>query len=190
MQAPLLIVIAFLGVAATENPPITSTSETFVSPLAESRMPNAAGIADERMYYYRYTGLLRWSRALPLPVNRRVSTGLDLLGTRQVITSYDSGMVGYYAGPSVHFIDLFGLSDSLLARLPAKPQSRIGHFEREMPAGYYESVKNGDNRLINVRIGALYRDLHTVTAGPIWTGNRWRVILRLNLRGTNPADPS
>ncbi|MGB9625719.1 MAG: hypothetical protein ACPMAQ_12755, partial [Phycisphaerae bacterium] len=49
------------------------------------------------------------------------------------------GFASYYAGPAVHVIDRFGLTDAFIARLPADPSSRVGHMERDIPAGYLAS---------------------------------------------------
>lgn len=55
------------------------------------------------------------------------------------------GMLGYYAGPRLHIVDPPPLGDPLLARLPAKRPWYPGHFDRELPAGYMESVRNRGN---------------------------------------------
>lgn len=50
------------------------------------------------------------------------------------------GFASYYAGPNVHVIDRFGLTDAFVARLPADPASRIGHMEHRIPAAYLRSL--------------------------------------------------
>jgi len=49
------------------------------------------------------------------------------------------GFAAYYAGPNVHVIDRFGLTDAFIARLPANPASRVGHMQRDIPDGYLSS---------------------------------------------------
>ncbi len=49
------------------------------------------------------------------------------------------GFAAYYAGPNVHVIDRFGLTDAFIARLPANPASRVGHMQRDIPGGYLSS---------------------------------------------------
>ncbi|MCH8804630.1 MAG: hypothetical protein IH986_00900 [Planctomycetes bacterium] len=50
-----------------------------------------------------------------------------------------AGIFPYHAGPEVHVVDILGLTDAFVARCPARPDSRIGHIEHELPRGYLES---------------------------------------------------
>lgn len=50
-----------------------------------------------------------------------------------------AGIIAYHAGPDVHVVDILGLTDAFVARCPARPGSRIGHIERDLPRGYLES---------------------------------------------------
>ena len=51
------------------------------------------------------------------------------------------GMRGYVAGPDTIIVDIYALADPLLARLPAHPGSRIGHFGSSRPDGYMERLQ-------------------------------------------------
>ncbi len=51
-----------------------------------------------------------------------------------------AGLLGYHAGPDVHIVDWFGLTDAFVARCIPCPRSRIGHLRPEIPAGYLESL--------------------------------------------------
>ena len=146
-----------------------------------------SGIVDERLYYYHQTGLLRtladgsWRPAPPDDADRSVRP------TRRpslVLTMI--GIDGFRAGRSVHVIDTLALADPLLARLPSRTRWRIGHFERDLPDGYQRSIESGLNHVTDPAIARLYDELWLVTSGPIWSGDRWRAILRLNL-GHRPA---
>lgn len=174
-----LVTLVALGVFGAARPPITSSAWTF------GDGPNAAievnGVADERAVYYRYTGLLRWSRARPLPWNAQVQRGLELHGTSQVVVEPNPGFVGFFAGPEVTIIDPYGLGDAFLARLPADPGWRVGHYFRTPPPGYLESVRLNTNLLADPVQAALYERLRLVTRGPIWTWRRWQAIVALNL---------
>ena len=138
-----------------------------------------SGIADERRYYYHLTGLLRlpadgpWPVIPPPPVR-------DGDGVVHAFVSSNIGISGFGAG-SAHIIDDLALADALLARLPAKPDWRIGHYQRNIPEGYRETVDAGINHIKDPEIAALYDELWRVTAGPIWSWDRWRAIVRLNL---------
>jgi arabinofuranosyltransferase len=139
------------------------------------------GITDQRRLYGDSTRLIMQGRA-------RVEDGTE---SRRGLQFRDKGprvaewgmigMVGFYAGPTVHLVDRFALADPLLARLPANPDSRIGHFERRVPPGYIASIRSGKNQIAYARIARYYDDLLLITRGPIWSWARWRAIVRLNV---------
>ena len=87
--APIAASIILQGMFATTRPPITSTSRTFATVAGDA--VSEGGIADERAFYYQWTGLLRWSRQAPLPTHRLVSDGLAMRGTSDVVKPCDTG---------------------------------------------------------------------------------------------------
>ncbi len=90
---------------------------------------------------------------------------------------YDTiGMPGFYAGPGRHIVDVWALSDPLLARLPAQPKWRIGHYTRTVPHGYIESLIEDRNLIADPRIAKLYDRVRLLTRGPLWSKARWRAI--------------
>jgi arabinofuranosyltransferase len=93
------------------------------------------------------------------------------------------GFLGYFAGPSVHIVDYYGLADPLLARLPALHTRnwRIGHFWRAIPAGYEESAGTTRNRIQDPGLARYYDRLRLVVSGPVFSRERWGAILELNL---------
>jgi arabinofuranosyltransferase len=102
------------------------------------------GIGDERRFYYRDSGLLRYTRNAELPSSRFVSEGkaFRAVGRPLVRRAGSVGFRGYFGGPDVHLVDYYALGDPLLARLPAlyNPDWRIGHFSRTVPVGYEETL--------------------------------------------------
>jgi arabinofuranosyltransferase len=144
----------------------------------EISMPH--GITDQRLLFSEAT---RYVTQDEMTVEQRSSAarGLELRRKgRQVVALGMIGMTGYYAGPDVHIVDFFALADPLLARRPADPNSRIGHFRRRIPDGYMQSIRQGRNRIANPRLARYYDDLVLITQGPLWTWERWRAIMRLN----------
>jgi len=91
------------------------------------------------------------------------------------------GLLGFYAGPAIHIVDAAALGDPLLARLPATRPYFVGHYDRRMPPGYYETLDTGTNVIQDPNLRAYYDDLQLVTRGPIWSMARFKAILRLNL---------
>jgi arabinofuranosyltransferase len=141
-----------------------------------------AGIADERRFYYPATGLLRMHRRFPTPdtdeperVERYLAQG------RRVVQRDMVGFFGMAAGRRLHIVDVLGLGDPLLARLPTQRPWRVGHYYRAVPEGYIETLQDGVNRIRDPKIAAFYDTLQLVTRGPLWSAARWRGIVMLNL---------
>jgi arabinofuranosyltransferase len=176
--AAALAGLAIVGVFGTVRPPLTSGAGSFILSAPEGL--SLSGIADERAFYYRYTGLLRWSRQQPLPYNAEVLRGRELRASPEVLAYANVGFVGYFAGPASHIVDTWALTDPLLARLPAKPGWRVGHYERAVPDGYLESIRTGRNAIADPAVAMLYERIKTITAGPLWSRRRWRAILSMN----------
>jgi arabinofuranosyltransferase len=136
-------------------------------------------IADERAYYAPHTGLLTRDR-VPHPW---AVQGLVLGAQGPAVVEHGNvGFLGYFAGPAVHIVDRNGLTDPLLARLPVRDPAgwRIGHFRREVPPGYADTLRTGQNVIQDADLAAFYEPLGIVTRGPLWSQARLREIWRLN----------
>jgi arabinofuranosyltransferase len=149
------------------------------------------GIADERGYYYSGTGLV--PRLRPGFVEHEyIRAGREARALMQAKgqafnTVECIGFFGYYAGPRLYLIDVMALADPFLARLPVSkptdPRSwRIGHFTRDLPPGYRETIAGDRNVIRDPQLARLYDELRLITSGPLWSADRWRAIWRLNLR--------
>jgi arabinofuranosyltransferase len=167
--------VVLVGMAAP-RPTVLSDSADADTTIARS------GIADERLFYYPATGLLRapWRGQWPAPDESPLIREARRAGRRSV-ELVQVGMWGFFAGPGVHIIDPLGLGDPLLARLPCAPGWRVGHYRRDVPAGYAESVERGANVIQDPALATFYERLRTITQGPIWNVKRARVIVRMNL---------
>lgn len=140
------------------------------------------GIHDERRWYYPQTGLLRQEPGTIHPNHPWAFDGLNVRARdERLVVRGNIGFLGYFAGPRVHIIDPYALADPLLARLPALPNSRIGHFQRLPPAGYAETVASGVVRITNPSLAEYYGRLRLVTSGPLISRARFGAILDLNL---------
>jgi arabinofuranosyltransferase len=140
------------------------------------------GIADERAYSYRATGLLRWRPNLRWPDAESTSTGDQFRrsGSRVVIFSF-AGVTPYRAGSGVHVIDRGALADAFLARLPPKTHRRAGHYFRDLPPGYFETVATGKNQIQDPNLAQYYTHLHEIISGDLLSGRRFQEILAMNL---------
>jgi len=161
-------------------------------PAAAFERKDSSGIADERGMYFAQTGLVNWQHGCNFPYDHEwARRGLSLKSqadARGPITTVEqsTGLLGFAAGPKVHIIDQYALSDPFLARLPAmntyfgmRPW-RIGHFCRRVPSGYSETVDSGKNCIADRSLSEYYGHLSTVVHGKLFTLNRFREIWMLN----------
>jgi arabinofuranosyltransferase len=152
-----------------------------------------APITDERAYYYPTTGLLRvWAARdriaelnLPTPPHAGALLGSRFAHRAEPVALQKAvGFFGYFAGPGKTIVDIWAICDPLLARIPFRPQPgthwRMGHFERRVPAGYLESLREDENRLAEHGLAEVYDALRRVTRGNLFTATRWRDIWRLH----------
>lgn len=145
---------------------------------------DAHGIADERQYYYPALGLGSPQLDPKQPAHRFVREGMQIRARGSVVAEHSSiGMRGYFAGPYPYIVDHLGLADPLLARLPARydPNWRIGHFRRVVPRDYARAVKVGPEALEDKELGVYYERLQRITRDSIWSRDRWRAIINMNL---------
>jgi arabinofuranosyltransferase len=145
---------------------------------------DAYEIGDERASLYQATGLLRAGPRYGVPNKPATYLGLAAAANNvRVLTgTIVMGLSGFHAGPTVHVVDVLGLADPLLGRLPARDaRFRIGHFERFVPDGYLEGLRAGRNELTDMRLRQYYDKLRLITAGPIFSAARLTAILRMNL---------
>lgn len=93
------------------------------------------------------------------------------------------GFVGYYAGPEVYIIDVNALTDPLLARLPMMDMDswRIGHFTRDYPAGYVDTIKSGRNRIADPSLAEYFDKMKIITSGQLLSAERLTTILQMNI---------
>ncbi|MDM8560859.1 hypothetical protein [Candidatus Parabeggiatoa sp. HSG14] len=175
-NVPILAIIFLLFIVLLPNPPILSGVEYDRTDFSE-------GIADERGVYYPHTGLLRViNSATKMPNHGWAIEGKSIWkGKNAVIVRAGVGFLGFYAGAGLHIISPLALTDPLLARLsPQLHLWRIGHFWRDIPQGYYESVKQNKNKIENKELAEFYENIRLVTHGDLLSINRWFAIWTLN----------
>lgn len=86
------------------------------------------------------------------------------------------------AGPNKYVIDLYGLSSSLIARLPYNGlgEFRVGHNLRILPSGLKESIDSGENVIQNKEIHDYYDHIKRVISGKLNSKERFKSIYYLN----------
>ncbi len=144
---------------------------------------DSRGFADEKHFYYGGSGLLNWRKLQPWPNFYGRTPGLDLkIKEKNVLHFHAVGMVGYYSGPKQHIIDIYALGDAFIARLePLYRNLRAGHYERIVPNGYDESIRQENNLIKNPTLRPLFDATMLVTRGPLFSVDRFKAILDLML---------
>jgi hypothetical protein len=144
------------------------------------------GIKDERASYFAGTNPLFFSPFRQLPDFVWVREGQSFrAGDEKVTVQGSIGFWGLYAGPEKFLVDRNALSDPLLARLPVSPRLYFefyaGHYFRDLPEGYLESVAQDANLLTDPVLRDYYGRIRNVTRGPMFTAARFRDIVALNV---------
>jgi arabinofuranosyltransferase len=180
-QTALLVlsVLFILGITAS-SPSIFGLPPSQSENLSIYR--DSFGVDDEKVVYSSRSGFI---------VNgfRGNRGGSRFAGANWVISSPIEvtlegaiGLFGYQKGPGVYTIDQFALVDPLLARLPVKDKLnwRIGHFERDIPDGYLETLGTQKNVIQNPALAEYYEKLTLLTTGPLWNKARIQSIWNFN----------
>jgi arabinofuranosyltransferase len=191
--AALLVALGFLA----GRPPVTSGPE-YGGAGFDGDEGMVRGVADERGFYYAWSGLLRSPKFDEPAVAEQLHGPLEFRrppdgGAGEVKVLSQLGFYGFASPRLRHVADLFALVDPLLARLPAMDpwDYRVGHYRRKFPDGYLETLQSGENRIADPRLRAYYDELRLVVRGPLFTQERWRAIARLNTRRPDEwFDPS
>jgi arabinofuranosyltransferase len=145
----------------------------------------ALHVSDERANYYPKTGLLIYNFNDPISHNDLAKQGAEMKKENvRMGGNVSVGFVGYYAGPGVHILDILALGDPLLARMPIKYSGKgffPGHYPREMPCGYKDSLLNNTNEICDLELETYYEKVRILTREPIWSVKRFRTITSMNL---------
>lgn len=147
------------------------------------------GIADERGYYFDVCSLYSYLYSEPgevFPDFEWSHIGRQIAEKKVVYLENDfNGMLGYWAGTRAIIVDRLALADPFLARMPVANtrEWRIGHFQREVPAAYRESIQTGKNHFPDGPAKNLYELVQKAVAEKdLFSAERFLAILRLNLR--------
>lgn len=149
------------------------------------------GIADERASWYQYSGLLFASRRTDMPR----STPFDYRSAASgFVASFggapcvgrapgNAGYFSYFTRRDCHVYDLNGQVDPLMARVPNKYDRgwRQGHLFKDPVPGYHETLVTGRNQIVDPDLAAYYDKLRLITRGDIWSWERMKTIVAMNL---------
>ncbi len=158
----------------------------FYSPLAYKNFSISKGIADERGYYARMLSLYSYinrDKSTPtFPNHPWAEKGAELKeSSHRVVLMEQIGVFGYYAGTEKIIIDPLAISDPLLARIPVHAEWRIGHFRRQLPVGYFDSIVNNNETITNPQLNEYYKKLKILTQEKdLFSRQRLKTILLFN----------
>ena len=158
------------------------------TPLHFANREMILGVADERGHYFHTSSL--WQYVINrdgdcFPPHRWSREGLLLARSSHVVVEKNTvGYFGYWAGLDKIIIDPLALTDPLLARMhiPKTTHWRIGHFEREIPEGYIESVTSNEDAIADPDINEFHNKIKTITrSDKLFTRERIKTIIAMNL---------
>jgi arabinofuranosyltransferase len=201
LTAPLYVALCAVARTRIAEPPawgslllvvpalLFSVVELGRVPAPPARGIAPSGVADERQFYLDSVSLAQVTRNRPdtdsplLRSGQRLRRDSLARGQRLVSSTVTVGLTGFGAGPQVYLVDDLALTDPLLARLPAKRQVpwRIGHFPRQRPERYIESIRAGRCELTDRDLCVFWKHLRRITEGPIWSWARFLTIAKMNL---------
>jgi len=176
-------VLTAAGLLLTVHPTLGANVEYGLAIGAISKAPwDERGVGDERAFYVGNSALMRMRRGGDIPNDERKKQGQAIAANQVWSTGSQLGVLSFFAPPTAIILDGYGLTDALIARLPAldKKNWRVGHFWRDVPAGYGESISQERNLITDEKIARLYDRVKLVVSGPIWSWERWKEIVRLN----------
>ncbi|MFK7930787.1 MAG: hypothetical protein AB8H79_21570 [Myxococcota bacterium] len=192
LRAPVAIiatwVLAVLGQAWFAIAPQRLAQERALVESGPYEATRLWGIVDERSYFRSTLGF--WAALSngfePQRITRTEGEALAkrALVQPQVAMPAQTGVYGFYAGPNVYVVDLYGLGDPLIARLPmtttATQQWAPGHFPRAYPEGYVEGRGRGLNTIKDPDLAAYYETLRSVVSDPVFSASRAENLWKLH----------
>ncbi len=163
----------------------------FNSPFKYQNQVIEMGVADERGFYFEELSLYRYfirnREDNFFPGHRWAKSGYkEKKSPYRVIVLRNVGLFGYYSGIEKIIIDPLALTDPLLARLPVTGKWRIGHYVREVPDGYIDSLMNRTESIVNPRVNEFYKKLKILTQNEeLFTLERLKTIALFNVGAYN-----
>ncbi|HQQ62903.1 MAG TPA: hypothetical protein PLF22_04940 [Pseudomonadales bacterium] len=181
----LMIFAATISLKLFWPPPVITPFNWGTQPF---RIPDTAdGITQERSFYFWFTSLWKYlHRDNELLVDHgwcQDSIEQKKQGLH-VTAAYTVGFRGFCLGNQDIVVDMLGITDPLLARMPRNPQQqnwRPGHFMRLLPAGYCSSIKQGNNLVADEDTADFYEKIRLITQSEsLFSGKRLLAIWQMN----------
>jgi arabinofuranosyltransferase len=154
-----LAVVAFVAVLSPYRP--------FEEVPPDREIP-ASGIVSEREFYREELGLGANLRKRAYRQHSFYRQGVAFRKEPERVVYFENaGFAGYAAGPNRH--------------RETQREWRIGHYGREVPAGYLPTLRTGKMKLTEARHRELYGRLRLIAGGPIFSVARLEAIAWMHL---------
>lgn len=144
---------------------------------------DAPSVIDTKLaVYLEGAALLNYKRGMTAPNHKWYREGVEFSKGDEKVAIYLPGYFGFGAGPDKWIVDRMGLTDPLLGRLPGKqhPNRKGGHFLRDIPKGYLDSIRQNKNLIVDPNLHEYYDIIITITQGPIFRWQRFKYIWEMN----------
>ena len=153
-----------------------------------TRLRNDGEIQDEKGAYFRSTNFIRSLKFQEFPTHGWAEAGRKFRKAPKepdkACATINVGFYGYFSGKDRKIVDSNALTDPLLSKLKSVSNWRVGHFTRNIPPGYLESVSSGQNKIQDPNLKVYYDRLKLLTeSDDLFTKERFMEILRENLGG-------
>jgi arabinofuranosyltransferase len=134
-----------------------------------------SGVVNERSCYAEFTALSQNMRIKKYETHDYWKLGTTARDEhKRIVTGGAMGMQGLAAGPDVHLVDAYALTDAFLARIRFRPgvDWRQGHMPHPMPNGYLESLEAGSAKMDGPCEIALWNHIQVAARDPVLSGRR------------------
>ena len=127
------------------------------------------GVVNERNYYKDASALsvycdFKKGKLDGFPHHEWTKLGIDNTQFKnEILVSKNIGFLGYASHNDKIIVDELSLSDPLLSKIPADGVGRIGHYSRQIPKGYIESILTGSNKIHDAKLAELYDKIKLIT---------------------------
>ena len=182
----MLFLICLLFNFSNPNSPISSKNNFGRTEETKTKF-YFGGVVNERTYWYdlpdnKYAlGMMSNLKSIKVHNFSRS----DSHQIARVVPTRMAGIYCYDLDRNIYILDLGALCDPLLSKLPYKMRDdfRIGHYFRDAPAGYAETILTGEDRFKNKNLGHYYAKLKIIVRDPIFSVERFKTILTMNFGG-------
>ena len=149
-----------------------------------------SNISDEREFYFPTTGFCNNLRSLIKEgktcwQDTWSDEGLEYIRREEFKGSIVENAAGIlvYNNSDIYLNDTYCLGDPLMSRLPAAYHEpwRVGHLRRICPEEYRYSVEEDKNIISDPDLHEFYDKILIITRGELFSGERIRTILDMNL---------